>query len=458
MKANFDNSYAELPDALFRRQNPIAVSSPTAIARNEALAENLGIQFENDWVDVVAGNVLPNGASPITQAYAGHQFGHWNPQLGDGRAVLLGEVVNGQDRFDLQLKGSGPTHWSRGGDGRAWVGPVLREFVVSEAMHHLGVPTTRALAMVFTGDPVVREQGPLPGAVLARVAPSHIRVGTFQYFAARQDHTSLNALFEHTRMRHFPNCNTSSEVLQTAVDRQAKLIARWMGLGFIHGVMNTDNAHVAGISIDYGPCAFMDTYHPMKVFSSIDHQGRYAFGNQPQIAAWNMAQFATALLPMMDDRDGAIADFTNIVESFGKTFEQAYRAEYCAKLGLPDDPSSDILIQQFLTMMFETAGDFTESFASLEAEDVPVSLKSHSNFADWHSNWTSSKTRTPENPMFIPRNHLVQHAIDAAVTGDLTPFHDLWDAAKTPFAQPDNAFLTTPPKPEQVVTQTFCGT
>lgn len=454
MKADFQNTYAALPDPLFVRQAPVPVAQPKGLALNEDLADALGISFDDDWADVVAGNRIPEGADPITQAYAGHQFGHWNPQLGDGRAVLLGEVAG----FDIQLKGSGRTPWSRGGDGRAWIGPVLREFIVSEAMHALGVPTTRALAMVETGEKILRDDGLLPGAVLARVAPSHIRVGTFQYFAARQDLDSLAALFEHTADRHFDGTRDPGTVLQAAVERQAALVAQWMGLGFIHGVMNTDNAHVAGITIDYGPCAFMDAFHPMKVFSSIDHGSRYAFANQPGIAAWNMAQFATALLPLMDDRDAAIAQFTDIVHGFSDLFEAAYRQVFCAKLGVANTPDADGLIAQALDMMAEQGADFTTTFAQAKTGFDDTALANHPDFAAWSKATADLATTVPINPQVIPRNHLVQQAIDAAVAGDLAPFHALWQAGKTPFKRPDDPALTAPPRPQDLVQRTFCGT
>ncbi len=454
MKATFHNSYATLPAPLFVRQNPVAVTAPKALALNTALADELGITFGDDWADFIAGNKVPHGADPITQAYSGHQFGHWNPQLGDGRAVLLGEVSG----MDIQLKGSGRTPWSRGGDGRAWIGPVLREFVISEAMHALGVPTTRALAMVETGDQILREDGLLPGAVLARVAPSHIRVGTFQYFSAREDLASLTALFDHTADRHFDGTREPNVVLAEAVERQAKLVAQWMGLGFIHGVMNTDNSHVGGITIDYGPCAFMDAFDPMRVFSSIDHTGRYAFGNQPKMAAWNMAQLATALLPLMDDREAAIKDFTAIVHGFSAHFTAAYRSVYAAKLGLPDTPESDAIIQDFMDIMAMTGADFTQTFAGFADNPETLAVAQHPEFDGWFARWRDHAGPAPKNPQVIPRNHFVQGAIDAAVTGDLGPFRALWSACKTPFQAPQDAALIQPPVPEQIVSRTFCGT
>ena len=305
----FDNSYARLPPHAFVRHAPVPVAHPTLIALNDDLAASLGISSDalraDDGIAVLAGNSLPVGADPIAQAYAGHQFGGWVPQLGDGRAVLLGELSTAQGRFDLQLKGAGRTPFSRGGDGRAWLGPVLREYLVSEAMFAMDVPTTRALAVVATGEHVLRE-GPLPGAILTRIARSHIRVGTFQYFAARGDVDMLGALVDHVVARHYyPQANDAWGLLDAVISAQAHLIAQWMGLGFIHGVMNTDNMSVAGETIDYGPCAFMDTHHPERVFSSIDQFGRYAYGRQPDIAAWNLAQFASSLLPVLGDEAAA---------------------------------------------------------------------------------------------------------------------------------------------------------
>ena len=304
----FDNSYAALPDGFFTRLAPTAVKAPKLLAFNTDLAQLLGIEAGDltEAAAIFGGNVVPQGAAPLAQLYAGHQFGNWNPQLGDGRAVLLGEVVDRDGiRRDIQLKGSGPTPYSRGGDGRAWLGPVLREYVVSEAMHALGIPTTRALAAVATGENIWREQGALPGAVLTRVARSHLRVGTFQVFAHRGEVAQLKTLTAYAIQRHYPQAKGPMDLLRAVCAAQAQLIAQWMSVGFIHGVMNTDNAAISGETIDYGPCAYMDAFHGARVFSSIDQQGRYAYGNQPNIAVWNMAQLATALLQQMDDKDTA---------------------------------------------------------------------------------------------------------------------------------------------------------
>ena len=334
----FDNTYARLPERFRARLDPTPVAAPRLLALNDALAGEMGLDPAalRAAPEVFAGNRVPEGAEPIAQAYAGHQFGGWSPRLGDGRAHLLGEVV-GPDgrRWDVQLKGSGPTPFSRMGDGRAWLGPVLREYVVSEAMAALGVPTTRALAACATGEAVLRER-PLPGAVLTRVAPSHIRVGTFQYFAARGDEDALGRLTAMAIERHHPAADGPMGLLRAAVAAQAELVARWMGLGFVHGVMNTDNAHVGGITLDYGPCAFMDAYHPGRVFSSIDQMGRYAYANQPGIAAWNMAQLATCLLPLMGG-EAAIPEATEVVEGFADLYGAAHLRRFRAKLGLASE-------------------------------------------------------------------------------------------------------------------------
>ncbi|MEO1026372.1 MAG: YdiU family protein, partial [Pseudomonadota bacterium] len=327
----FDNSYARLPEQFYTKLAPTPVATPKLVALNTPLAERLGFDPDAlktpDGVAMLAGNDMPQGADPLAQAYAGHQFGQFNPQLGDGRAVLIGEIVAPDGaRFDVQLKGSGPTPYSRMGDGRAWLGPVLREYIVSEAMAALGVPTTRALAAVTTGETVLRET-PLPGAVLTRVASSHIRVGTFQYFAARQDTDALEALVAHAIARHDPDADGAVGLLEGVLQRQAKLVAQWMGLGFVHGVMNTDNMTISGETIDYGPCAFIDTYHPMRVFSSIDHGGRYAFSRQPDVAMWNLAQLASALLPLIGEVEPAQAAIDTFPDAFRTQWTSVFRAK-----------------------------------------------------------------------------------------------------------------------------------
>jgi len=452
MQATWDNSYAALPSQMFTRQAPVPVAAPEGLILNTNHAEELGITFDGDWPVFLAGNQIPPGADPIAQAYAGHQFGHWNPQLGDGRAVLLGEVLGPQGRFDVQ----------RNGDGRAWYGPVLREYLISEAMHALGIPTTRALAAVSTGETILREQGPLPGAVICRTASSHIRVGTFQYFTARDDKQALEVLFQQAIKRHYPEAQTAEHFLSAAVAAQARLIAQWMGVGFIHGVMNTDNSHVGGITIDYGPCAFMDDFVPMKTFSSIDRQGRYAYGNQPNLAAWNMAQLATALLPLTKDRDASIIRFTEIVQGFGDIFEREYSKVFSRKIGLPADQETDALIDGFLKMMADIGADFTLCFRALAIGDAHAHLGAHPDFADWHARWQAARPARGKlaqvNPAIIPRNHLIEAMIADAVAGDMRLFHALHGALKTPFSHCETPRFIAAPSPQEVVTKTFCGT
>ncbi|MFQ6547942.1 protein adenylyltransferase SelO [Aestuariibius sp. 2305UL40-4] len=451
----FDNSYARLPDRLFTRLDPTPVAEPRLIAFNDALAAELGITKPNNetLANIFSGNEIPDGAEPLAQLYAGHQFGHWNPQLGDGRAILLGEVAG----RDIQLKGSGRTPYSRMGDGRAWLGPVLREYVVSEAMHALGIPTTRALAAVTTGEPVFRE-AELPGAILTRVAASHIRVGTFQILAARQDIEGLQALTDHAIARHYPDADGPHGLLTAVVKAQAQLIAAWMSVGFIHGVMNTDNCAISGETIDYGPCAFMDDYHPQTVFSSIDQMGRYAYANQPQIAVWNLAQFATALLPLMPDQDAAIEDFTALVNGFADHYQAAWLRRFGAKIGISDPGPDDAeLIGRLLSWMVETRADFTNTFRALDSVDLP---------AEWQKDWQDRLASEPDpaattaaaNPAIIPRNHRIEAMIAAALDGDFAPFHALNEALSRPYEDPEDRTLKAPPEPEEVVQATFCGT
>jgi len=473
----FDNSYARLPDRFFARLDPTPVKAPGLIALNAPLARELGLDPEEleseDGVQMLAGNRLPEGAEPISQAYAGHQFGGWVPQLGDGRAILLGEVVDRHGRRrDIQLKGSGPTPFSRRGDGRAWLGPVLREYLVSEAMHALGLPTTRALAAVSTGETVLREH-PYPGAILTRVASSHIRVGTFQYFAAQGDSEALQALCDHVIARHYPQAGGPLDLLQAVIGAQAALVAQWMGVGFIHGVMNTDNTSVAGETIDFGPCAFMDSYHPETVFSSIDQFGRYAFNRQPDILVWNLAQFATALLPLMGaDRNAAIETATEAVHEFVPRFRAAWADVFRAKLGLESREEDDAdLAQDLLSAMAEGRADFTNTFRGLAVGTAEAAFANPAPYRDWHDRWLARLAREgaspadraaalcAANPAIIPRNHLVEQTIAAAVRGDFAPFHRLNAALAQPFEDPVGAIdLTRPPGPEETVTQTFCGT
>ena len=487
---NFDNSYARLPDRFFSRVTPEPVSAPGPVRVNRSLAEFLGI--DADWLaspegtEVIAGNRIPAGADPIATVYAGHQFGSWNPQLGDGRALLLGEVIaRDGKRYDIQLKGSGRTPYSRMGDGRAPLGPVLREYIVSEAMYALGIPTTRSLAAVTTGDPVYRESA-LPGAVLARVAGSHIRFGTFQFFASRQDREALELLVDHAIERHYPHSSDSDNralaLMEHVVAQQAELVARWQLIGFIHGVMNTDNMLISGETIDYGPCAFMDTFNPDTVYSSIDHGGRYAYRNQPGIAHWNLACFAQTLVPLLDsDPDRAVTLAQDVIDRFPDLFLSAHQRGMGEKLGLRLEGEDDeTLVQDLLAVMAETEADFTLTFRALadrvdptgSAPDVTDIYRFDERFAPWLDRWKARAEREPlapaerqaamfrANPVFIPRNHLVEEAIRAAEDeGEFGPFHRLVERLEHPFDYaPDDATYALPPRPEQVVRQTFCGT
>ncbi|WP_136442257.1 protein adenylyltransferase SelO [Pacificoceanicola onchidii] len=466
----FDNSYARLPAGFFAAQAPVPVRAPSLIAFNHALAEELQIRGvdDPDLALLLSGNGVPAGASPLAQNYAGHQFGQFNPQLGDGRAVLLGEVVdrNGQRR-DIQLKGSGPTPFARRGDGRSWLGPVLREYVVSEAMHALGVPTTRALAATRTGEEVIRER-PLPGAVLTRVAASHIRVGTFQAFAARQDYDSLQTLFDYTQGRHYPEAHTPADMLGEVCDRQTRLVAQWMSLGFIHGVMNTDNCTLSGETIDYGPCAFLDAYHSEKRFSSIDRFGRYAYAAQADIILWNMAQLATALVPLVGDEDKAIKDFTEIIHASADTLRAEWTRRFAAKLGISEPETGDgALISDLLGLMQSGGSDFTNTFRALAEGDARDQIADRDGFDAWHARWRERIAGEPEaealmqrsSPVLIPRNHRIEEMIAASVSGDDALFHRLNAALARPFeAVADYEDLRRPPTKQEEVTATFCGT
>ena len=468
----FDNSYGRLPDRFYSRLAPTPVTEPGLIALNRPLADRLGLDPDAlaspEGISALAGSTVPGGADPLAQAYAGHQFGNFVPQLGDGRAVLLGEVVAPDGaRFDIQLKGSGPTPYSRMGDGRAWLGPVLREYLVSEAMAALGVPTTRALAAVTTGEIVLRE-APMPGAVLTRVASSHIRVGTFQFFAARDDKEALDALVAHALYRHQPGGETALDLLNCVIERQARLIAQWMGLGFVHGVMNTDNMTISGETIDYGPCAFMDAYHPLRVFSSIDRAGRYAFGRQPDIAMWNLAQLAIALLPLIGDSAPAQA----ALDRFPQLFRDAWTDTFRAKLGLTTrEDEDDPLAKDLLERMGDNRADFTNTFRALGTEKARDEFIDPTAYDTWEEKWRARLAKedtTPEarrdaldaaNPAVIPRTHRIEEAIQAAVAGNFSPFERLHQALQRPFALADeNADLARAPTENEIVPQTFCGT
>ncbi len=486
----FQNTYAALPDNFFARVAPTPVDSPRLIKLNRPLAVHLGLDPDRlgspEGTEILAGKRIPDGADPIAMAYAGHQFGHFVPQLGDGRAILLGEVIDADGvRRDIQLKGSGPTPFSRRGDGRAALGPVLREYIVSEAMAALGIPTTRSLAAVVTGESVMRET-PLPGAVLTRVASSHIRVGTFQYFAARGDSEGVRRLADHVIARHYPQAANADRpyhaLLEGVIARQAQLIARWLLVGFIHGVMNTDNCSISGETIDYGPCAFMDQYDPAAVFSSIDEQGRYAYANQPRIALWNLTRLAECLLPLFsDEQDKAIEEAQLALGGFAEAFTAAYQAGLRNKLGLftarDDDPA---LAQDLLDAMTKNQADFTLTFRRLSdaALDPGGDAEVRRLFAEptaydeWAARWRqriSDEAQDPAalqaamrtvNPAFIPRNHLIEAVIDAAVNrDDFAPFEELLVVLSKPYQdQPTLAGYAEPPEPHQRVLQTFCGT
>jgi len=474
----FDNSYARLPERFHTRMAPSPVARPGLIAVNRDLARRLGIALpatEAETAALFAGNVLPAGAAPLAQVYAGHQFGGWSPQLGDGRAILLGEVVAPDgERFDVQLKGAGRTPYSRMGDGRAWLGPVLREYILSEAMAALDIPTTRALAAVTTGEVVLRE-GRMPGAVFARVARSHVRVGTFEYFAARRDVEALRALTDHVIARHHPGADGPAGLLSAAIAAQADLIAHWMAVGFVHGVMNTDNMTLSGETIDYGPCAFLDAYHPDTVFSSIDRSGRYAYANQPPIAAWNLARLATALLPLMPDRDAAIESFTAEVNGFSDLFDRAWHDRLRAKLGLVAREAGDIaLAMDLLARMAANRADFTRTFRAL-ARGAPEAARSEFDdpaaFDAWWAAYAARLAReaAPEaerragmlaaHPARIPRNHRVEAAIAAALADDRTPFETLMAALARPHDDdPGLAAFEAAPTEAERVRETFCGT
>jgi protein adenylyltransferase len=485
----FDNTYARLPDRFFARLRPTPVASPRLVKLNTKLALDLGLDPEElttpEGVEILAGNRVPVGADPLAMAYAGHQFGTFVPQLGDGRAILIGEVIDrAGTRRDIQLKGAGPTPYSRRGDGRAALGPVLREYIVSEAMAALGIPTTRALAAVTTGEPVWRETS-LPGAVLTRVASSHIRVGTFQFFAARGDEDAIRRLADHVIARHYPQVagatNPYRGLLDRVISSQAALIAKWLLVGFIHGVMNTDNMSIAGETIDYGPCAFMDSYHPQTVYSSIDRMGRYAYGNQPDIAQWNLIRLAETLLPLLaEDHDAAIKEAQEAIGEFSKIFHTAYATGLSRKLGLLELRADDIsLAQDLLDRMAQNGADFTLVFRRLcdaagPQGDVGVSalFADPGAFDNWAERWRhrlANESGEPTerrsamraaNPVFIPRNHLVEEAIIAAETdGNFSAFEKLLSVISAPYDdQPAFARYAEPPRTDQVIHQTFCGT
>jgi len=486
----FDNTYARLPERFYARVLPTPVRAPRLVKVNRALAALLGADVERlespEGVAVLAGNAVPEGAEPIAQAYAGHQFGGFVPRLGDGRAILLGEVLGTDERRrDLQLKGAGPTPFSRRGDGRAALGPVLREYVVSEAMTAFGIPATRALAAVTTGEHVVRE-GLLPGGVLTRVAASHIRIGTFQFFAHGGDEEALRLLTSHALARHYPDAvgsgNDALALLERVIQAQARLVARWLGVGFVHGVMNTDNMTISGETLDFGPCAFLDEYDPKKTFSSIDHGGRYAFANQPRIALWDLARLAEALLPLIaKDVDAAVRLATEQLDRFEAAFDTAFLGVMRDKLGLSRAEENDAaLVEGLLSQLAAQGADYTLFFRRLTTAVDPsgdagvLSLFAGNEAAlrGWLDVWRRRLALESDgplgavslmqraNPALIPRNHRVEEAIQAATShGDFEPFETLVLALATPYAdRPEHAHLAVPPKPEERVQQTFCGT
>lgn len=479
---NFDNSYARLPKSVFTKQDPTPSRSPKLIILNGPLATSLGLNVQalqsNDGVANLAGNQIPEGALPLAQAYAGHQFGHFN-MLGDGRALLLGEQITPQgERFDIQLKGSGRTPYSRRGDGRAALGPMLREYIISEAMHALGIATTRSLAVVTTGESIIRETEQ-PGAILTRVAASHLRVGTFQYVSNWGTAKDLQAMADYTLQRHFPKIvvdeNRYLFLLQEVIKRQAELIAKWQLVGFIHGVMNTDNMALSGETIDYGPCAFMDAYDPATVFSSIDTHGRYAYGNQPHIAAWNLARFAETLLPLLHINEAqAIKMAEDAISDFAELYHRNWLAGMRAKLGIMNEESEDeSLVNDLLSMMQKNSADYTNTFRALtfdKPEDTV--LYGTTEFAQWHELWQARLSRQQEpkasshqlmrssNPALIPRNHRVEDALEAAVKqGDYSVMERLLDVLSSPYAHsPEQADYSTLPALSTCPYRTFCGT
>jgi len=479
---NLDNSYARLPEAFFVRLNPVPVRTPKLVVFNKALAQFLGLNPEalqgDEGAAVFSGNRIPEGAEPLAQAYAGHQFGSFT-LLGDGRAILLGEQVTPEgERFDIQYKGSGRTPFSRQGDGRAALGPMLREYIISEALHALGIPTTRSLAVVTTGEPVFRGTA-LQGAILTRTAASHIRVGTFEFATARGRPDEIRALADYTIGRHFPNLaaddNPYLALLGAVMERQASLVARWLLVGFIHGVMNTDNMTLCGETIDYGPCAFMDAYDPDTVFSSIDYTGRYAYGRQPQIAQWNLARFAETLLPLMhEEPQEAVSMANEAISGFSDTFRHYWLTGMRAKLGLSNQEGDDgALVEDLLDCMHRHGADFINTFRELGSGSLPeASVFRAPDFRQWFERWRARLERQPDsweasrrlmnihNPAVIPRNHRVEEALEAAVErADFTVMEKLLEVLSQPYQDPpEEAGYHLPPPPSAQPYQTYCGT
>ncbi len=480
---NLDNSYLRLPAMFYQQLPPVAVQAPQLVILNHPLAQQLGLHPQEletpGGADILAGNLLPPGSEPLAQAYAGHQFGGFT-MLGDGRAILLGEQITpAGDRVDIQLKGSGRTPFSRRGDGRAALGPMLREYLISEAMHGLGIPTSRSLAVVTTGESVRRETM-LPGAILTRTASSHLRVGTFEYAAWRGTSRDVQVLADYAIRRHYPQAaqqdNPYLALLEAVISRQAQLVARWLLVGFIHGVMNTDNVAIAGETIDYGPCAFMDAYNPATVFSSIDHQGRYAYANQPPITQWNLTRFAEALLPLLNEQqDTAIDMAQQALHSFTDKFHLVWRQGMRGKLGLQDEQEEDLmLIDDLLAIMQRLRADYTNSFRDLANEPIPDSrLFRDKDFRQWHKRWRTrieqqaqpfsaiKQVMDHHNPAVIPRNHRVEEALTAVEKdGNQQPLEHLLRILAKPYADLADADkkYREPPGPSDRIYQTFCGT
>jgi uncharacterized protein YdiU (UPF0061 family) len=478
---HFDNTYSKLPKSFLENIKPVPVKNPKLIILNKNLAEQLDLDFskfsETDLAKIFSGNSLPEGSETIAQAYAGHQFGHFT-MLGDGRAVMLGEHLDKENkRFDIQFKGSGRTSFSRSGDGRAVLGPMLREYIISEAMHALNIPTTRSLAVVSTGEEVIREQM-LPGAILTRVASSHIRVGTFQYIAATQNADDLKTLFNYTIDRHYPEIKDSKikalDLLNLLMQKQCELVINWMRVGFIHGVMNTDNMTVSGETIDYGPCAFMDHYHPQTVFSSIDQNRRYSYNNQPRITKWNLARFAECIIPLIDqDEQKAISIATETINNFEKLYEEKWLNMMRDKLGLfGEDGGDKHLIFELLTWMENNKADFTNTFCNLmEIQSIRDPIYQNQEYLTWTTKWKKrlEKNNTGKekylelmrsvNPIFIPRNHKVEEALKDASENKLETLNQLLEVIKYPYK--DNGMLTDYQQPmsnENSDYKTFCGT
>ena len=477
---HFNNTYSKLSETFKENIKPIPVTNPDLVILNKALASELDLNFskidKEGLSKIFSGNSLPAGSNSIAQAYAGHQFGHFT-MLGDGRAVLIGEhTTKSNKKYDIQFKGSGKTAFSRNGDGRAALGPMLREYIISEAMHMLKVPTTRSLAVAKTGEDIQREKL-LQGAILTRVASSHIRVGTFQYIAARQKEDELKILLDYTIDRHYPEIKNSNnkalDLINLLIERQCNLVVNWMRVGFIHGVMNTDNMAISGETIDYGPCAFMDTYDPKTVFSSIDQMGRYAYCNQPIITKWNLARFAECLIPFIDkDKDKAIKIATETINSFEKIYEEKWINMMRDKLGLFGiDDTDKSLILDLLTWMHEKKADYTNTFCHLmDLTPKKDKLFDNNDFLDWKIRWVERLSKNnntskkylelmkKNNPLVIPRNHKVEEALEAAEKNDLKPFNQLIEILKDPYTQKDDIINYQTPSNLDEKYQTFCGT